>query len=110
MSYCRFGEADVYVFECCYGWLECCSCALGDNWRFDTVSAMREHLLEHQRKGHYVPDSVLSDLLDDEEDGLDAKLAERRSAEAAHRPLGGGGSGFPTLPSPLNREKEEEHK
>ncbi len=30
MSYCRFGESDIYLFSHVDGGIECCSCALAD--------------------------------------------------------------------------------
>lgn len=29
MSYCRFSEADIYLFDHCRGGIECCACNMG---------------------------------------------------------------------------------
>lgn len=84
MSYCRFIEADVYVFST-YTDIECCFCRLQEReWedhpnspfggyftsvgeiiptRFDNLG-MIEHLRLHQEQGHYVPDYVFDRLAD----------------------------------------------
>lgn len=72
MSYVRLGEegSDVYVFLSCYGRLECCGCCLFGITAFTTTTAaMFEHLREHRRAGHVVPDSTFERLdADAEED------------------------------------------
>ena len=67
MSYCRFLEADVYVYMDVNGSLSCCGCILGDDWYFDSTQAMVDHLAEHRAAGHHVP--AIEDALwrDDEE-------------------------------------------
>lgn len=67
MSYCRFGEADVYVFLSIQGHLECCGCSLGDGWEFFTTDTLLEHLKQHREAGHIVPDFVFADLETDRE-------------------------------------------
>lgn len=70
MSYVRFNEdgSDVYVFLCCYGYLECCACRLDfeDGGRFEasTTGEMLEHLRSHRVAGHTVPESAFIRLED----------------------------------------------
>ena len=65
MSYCRMGEdSDVYVFASGGGRLECCGCRLpGSGW-WGTTSrkAMMQHLHEHKRAGHKVPNRAFMRL------------------------------------------------
>lgn len=82
MSYCRFSEADVYVFECVTGHLECCGCRLGERWGYDTVAEMVAHLGAHRAQGHLVPERVFEELAADEANGLDAHLVAVREREA----------------------------
>ena len=81
MSYARFSNADVYVFMCVSGKLECCGCILQEcewvddpSWpifggylkavgeeiqtRFDSTQGMVDHLALHRAAGHHVPDYV----------------------------------------------------
>jgi hypothetical protein len=76
MSFVRWGEqnSDVYV----YGgadFLRCCVCGVQDDGLdFKTLSyqEMIDHLKEHRRVGHVVPESAFKNLLDCmEEDGGD---------------------------------------
>lgn len=64
MSYCRFGEGDVYVFHTAGSpGLECCACILSPHSRrFVTRSEMVEHLREHESAGHSVPGDVIPNL------------------------------------------------
>ncbi len=76
MSYCRFHrdwpgipDSDVYVYEHVDGWFECCMCRLreaNDDHCADTPGQMVEHLLEHRRAGHAVPEYALVALVDDQ--------------------------------------------
>lgn len=63
MSFVRFGEdgSDVYVYECKTG-LECCACQLRKDWIHPTYSAMLDHLGEHRKAGHRVPQDVFDEL------------------------------------------------
>ncbi len=61
MSYCRFGEADVYVMERAdTGEVECLHMDSG-SFVGGRVK-MIEHLAKHRTAGHYVPSSVLKML------------------------------------------------
>lgn len=60
MSFSRFLEADVYVFEHVGGGIECCGCWLADgeeqDWFYNakTPRQMLEHLDRHEAAGHDV--------------------------------------------------------
>lgn len=62
MSYCRFFNSDVYLFEHVGGYAECCGCSLRDNPEFDTPLLALDHLLEHIEAGDYVPDYAIERL------------------------------------------------
>lgn len=88
MSYARFSNADVYVFMCATGKLECCGCILQERevvedpgaffgyylkdvepiieYRFDTTQGMIDHLALHRSAGHDVPDYIESALWADD--------------------------------------------
>jgi hypothetical protein len=70
MSYCRFLDADVYVFMNVSGWLECCACTLeSGEWKslsFYSTQEMIDHLKAHVEAGHNVPDHVFKDLWADD--------------------------------------------
>jgi hypothetical protein len=71
MSYCRFIEADVYVFFNGKH-LECCACIIVPeeefSFRASSTGDMVKHLWQHQNKGDYVPEHVFDYLwLDNEE-------------------------------------------
>ena len=67
MSYCRFSEADVYVYAHVDGGVECCGCAIslaiteavGACRRFFDARALVEHLRAHLAAGHEVPERLL---------------------------------------------------
>lgn len=58
MSFARFGEGDVYVFEHVAGYITCCACIMADEaWAsvdFSTPRATLKHLDEHDALGHDV--------------------------------------------------------
>jgi hypothetical protein len=68
VSYCRFSEADVYVYCHVGGYLCCCACSLSDDWEHDSTDAMVAHLREHIAAGHFVPDDVIPALEADREE------------------------------------------
>ena len=93
MSYARFSFADVYVFMCVSGKLECCGCILQERewvddpeWpifggylkavgevietRFDTTQGMVDHLALHRAAGHDVPEHVEPALWADDADNF----------------------------------------
>jgi hypothetical protein len=86
MSYCRFSEADVYVYTSARG-IECCGCWLvprtwvddpgrslfggyyqqdnpDDTTTYHSNEAMIAHLEQHRAAGHHVPDHVFDALRD----------------------------------------------
>ena len=70
MSYSRFSNADVYVFDHAYNGLYCCGCWLDDVYDFIAgidVDAMIKHLDEHRNAGHNVPDFVYEGIEEDRE-------------------------------------------
>lgn len=64
MSYCRFGwdGSDVYVYESCSGGWECCGCIMNGNWNYSTRQEIVDHLLEHRKQGHTVPQYAIDRL------------------------------------------------
>lgn len=92
MSYARFGwdGSDVYVFMHTGGFLDCCGCCLQErewvdepgSWfggylrdvgeiiqtQFYSTQGMIDHLKEHIKAGHCVPDDVIPRLLEDDEE------------------------------------------
>lgn len=90
MSYCRFGEGDVYIFLSTDHLLECCGCILQQReWiddetalfkgyfkkigediqeKFDTTEGMIKHLELHRDHGQYVPDYCIEGLKKDQEE------------------------------------------
>ncbi len=59
MSYCRFGEGDVYLYEDVAGGYTCCGCRLAGPSHFDTRKATLEHLFDHRDEGHCVPQHAI---------------------------------------------------
>lgn len=62
MSYCRFGEADAYIFENINGYFECCLCSIAPDTIASTIVNTREellfHIYEHRELGDFIPESV----------------------------------------------------
>ena len=109
MSYCRFLEADAYIFLSRRG-LECCGCAhakgtkldpprvdfLGiehdyeyEDTYFDTAQEMLDHIAFHREQGDDIPEYVDEDIRKDFPD-LNASTAEteeeRLAREERERP------------------------
>lgn len=68
MSYCRFGEADAYIYMT-YSGFDCCACSLAtkaakdvDDYEpvgpFTTARSMLDHIAEHRAQGDHIPDDV----------------------------------------------------
>ena len=76
MSYCRFIEADAYIYDDVYYGLYCCACSLADvrmeyseffgmdmpvyegfscGYDYDKMLA---HVADHRAKGDYIPEDV----------------------------------------------------
>jgi hypothetical protein len=62
MSYCRFSQGDVYLFENVYGYFDCCGCKLRGMDRFLTRRETLAHLEEHRSAGHDVPQYAIDRL------------------------------------------------
>ena len=83
MSYCRFLEADVYVFMHVDGFLQCCACSItddDDHWgSFNAFSTaeMINHLNKHKELGHDVPDRVFENIERDDEENFGGKNEEK---------------------------------
>lgn len=62
MSYCRFVEADAYIFEHVGGFWQCCACLLSEedwgNVDCATRNEMLSHISLHRKAGHYIPEYV----------------------------------------------------
>lgn len=75
MSYCRFLEADVYVFMHVSGWLECCMCSLVEHqeeisFEAHDTDTMIAHLKKHVAVKHNVPQHVFDNLIADDEENF----------------------------------------
>lgn len=59
MSFCRFtSDSDAYCYKDIRGNYVCCACLLSEKYsiRFDTLMELKEHLKEHVKVGHKIPD------------------------------------------------------
>ena len=74
MSYCRFLEADIYLFWSSSGGIECCACLLGRRKKgalvpnsqfFETFKEALEHVADHRDVGHHVPLDVDARIIED---------------------------------------------
>lgn len=67
MSYCRFGEADAYIFASTEGGFECCACIISHPLPFsftcETEEELLLHITKHRIVGDYIPESVDAELL-----------------------------------------------
>ena len=74
MSYCRFLEADVYVFMHVGGYLQCCGCIISETeWgSFDAydTDTMIAHLKKHLSLKHHVPLRVFDELIADDKENF----------------------------------------
>jgi hypothetical protein len=83
MSYCRFSEADAYIFSNGDGYYECQWCRLKplpprdlggghtlglgfDSHWVKTAAEMLAHVAEHRAAGHRIPESVDEELRSEE--------------------------------------------
>jgi hypothetical protein len=67
MSYCRFGEGDVYMYPT-KGGIECCSCQLRTGAELvvlEDATAALAHLVCHRAAGHDVPQHALERLIEE---------------------------------------------
>jgi len=72
MSYCRTGnDSDIYMTGNNDGYYECHGCSLEGNARLPTAAAAVQHLFDHMKAGHKVPQRAIHRLLDEiEEHGV----------------------------------------
>lgn len=69
MAYTRFdGWSSTYIFMSSSGYLECCGCILGDRWHFNSTQEMVDHIQEHRKTGHNVPEGLEDELWEDDDD------------------------------------------
>lgn len=82
MSYARFNaESDIYLYEHCAGYIECCGCRLTapeehEDFGFARLSTAREaleHIEWHVREGDKVPQFTF-DRIREEHPDLDAPI------------------------------------
>lgn len=81
MSYCRFLEADAYIYEHVGGFIECCGCSLtdpedGEIFEFfhaNTAREMLTHMDEHRAAGDYIPERAYDGIRADNPD-LDKQI------------------------------------
>ena len=67
MSYCRFGDADVYLYPTRWAdgrdGVTCCACPANEGSFFSPdVQAVLDHIAEHRQNGDFVPDYVDVDI------------------------------------------------
>jgi hypothetical protein len=75
MAYSRFYDSDIYIYPHVSGHIECQACFLNeptDEYSLFSVSEhitnddqLRDHLEEHARAGHNMPENLLQDILAD---------------------------------------------
>lgn len=74
MSYCRFLEGDVYLYEDAGGFICCQWCHLSsdgeDSREFYSVQTALDHIKEHLAAGHKVPARAIEGLQGMLEEGL----------------------------------------
>jgi len=89
MSYCRFIEADVYVYMDVSGFLTCAVCSLLPEdgptaFNASSTHEMITHLRDHKKAGNHVPNRVFTELWADDEKNFPnssaQKEADRREA------------------------------
>lgn len=76
MAYSRFGWSDIYIYPHVGGHIECAACQLNECQDGDMFPKsefiydddhLEQHILEHIRSGHNVPENLLSDILSDQD-------------------------------------------
>jgi hypothetical protein len=58
MSYCRFIEADAYIYDDVYYGLICCACSMGVDGNFIAgydYDLMLEHIAQHRQQKDFIP-------------------------------------------------------
>ena len=64
MSYCRFSNADIYVFPSDRGF-ECCGCPTENMFVTDKADEMLRHMDAHRKDGLEVPDYAFEGVFED---------------------------------------------
>lgn len=84
MSYCRFGEADAYIYDDCAGYTCCCWCAMngGQSVRLYTLDEAVAHVAAHRAAGHHIPGDVEDEMRSAEAEDSSWRAA-RITAEGA---------------------------
>lgn len=85
MSYCRFSNADAYIYEAEEGFT-CCGCRIAESGMFvcETELEMIEHIAQHRKAGHFVP-TYVDDMLRDEVSDYIATLESEVEALRPYR-------------------------
>lgn len=75
MAYSRFTNSDIYIYPSVGGWIECAACFLNEptdeyslfscSKKITNDDQLRDHLEEHARAGHNMPEDLLQDILAD---------------------------------------------
>ena len=75
MAYSRFIDSDIYIYPHVGGWIECSACWLNERTDEYSLFSMSEeiqddnhlieHIREHARAGHNMPENLLQDILAD---------------------------------------------
>ena len=81
MSYCRFYNADAYIYEHVRGFIECCACFITEPeegevlsfYRANTAREILAHIDEHIAVGDYIPQSAIERIKADNPD-LDKQI------------------------------------
>ena len=58
MSYCRFLEADAYIYDDVYYGIICCMCSMGVDGNFIAgydYDLMLEHIAQHRKQKDFIP-------------------------------------------------------
>lgn len=64
MSYCRFSDADIYVYPS-MGGFECCGCPVGKFFSTKSAADMLRHMKAHRDAGLDVPDYAFLGVFQD---------------------------------------------
>jgi len=90
MSYCRFSEGDVYMYPSVDGTIVCQMCLIliedqrqGKTWNsvFTSLEEAYEHLQEHLKRGHTVPERAFirlrHEILGEQATDIEDEIAEK---------------------------------
>ena len=65
MSYVRFSQADLYIYDDVRGYTTCCGCVLDTDPKTTDLAAMLAHVQAHRHAGHDVPAWLEQELTDE---------------------------------------------